>query len=114
METRVEKFKKYREEIIKNKDLETNIEEVNVVDENVDYNSPTIKKNTLTMSIDKIIEAHDEYNTNIELKELEEKNRLEQQEKMSALFKSILRWVLIGVAVLVIVAVIIIIVNVIS
>ena len=56
METRVEKFKKYREEI-KRADMKEEVEEITeeIPVEDLD------KKNTLTMTIDQIIEAHDQY-----------------------------------------------------
>lgn len=59
METRVEKFKKYREEI-KRADMKEEVEEITeeIPVEDLD------KKNTLTMTIDQIIEAHDQYVSN--------------------------------------------------
>ena len=110
METREEKFKKYREEIKKSETVAQKVDETSLIDENIDYNSPIIKKNTLTMSIDKIIEAHDEYTTIIEKKEREEKLKQEKQAKTIELLKEIGKWVLIGIAIVVIIAVIIIVI----
>ena len=107
MQTREEKFKALREEIMNNKSVDTLDESQNFIDENIDYTSSEVKKNTLTMSIDKIIEAHDEYTTIIEKRELDEKLKLEQREKTIALLKTIGKWALIGVALLVIVGVIV-------
>lgn len=59
METRVEKFKKYREEI-KRADMKEEVEEITEETPVEDLD----KKNTLTMTIDQIIEAHDQYVSN--------------------------------------------------
>ena len=110
MQTREEKFKAWREEIANNKNIDAPDNQQNIVDEGVDYTSSDVKKNTLTMSIDKIIEAHDEYTTIIEKRVLDEKIKQEQKEKLISTLKTVGKWVLIGIALLTIVAVILIVV----
>ena len=87
MITREEKFKKHREKIASN--VENNKVEDVFVGNETNPSEDNQKKNTLTMSIDKIIEAHDEYTTIIEQKELQEKLRLEKKEKTIATLKSV-------------------------
>ncbi len=87
MESREEKFKLYREEIASQVKEEAPKEEKEVVIETTD--KPVIK-NTLTMTMDEIIEAHDEYTMIIEQKELKEKIRLEKKAKLKA------TWIKIG------------------
>ena len=86
MESREEKFKKYREEIAN----DTLKEEVFSTKEEVSDLEPEEDiKNTLTMKIDRIIEAHDEYTMIIEQKELEKKLKLQKKEKNIAQLKKI-------------------------
>ena len=91
METREEKFKKHREQIAQEVDYSEKQVEDNVIIENVNDDKNTNKKNTLTMSIDRIIEAHDEYTTIIEQKELKEKLKLEKKERLLTRIKRILK-----------------------
>lgn len=87
MESREEKFKKYREEI-KN-DTEVHEEPINHVEESEE--EIVNKKNTLTMSIDQIIEAHDEYTTIIEKQELKARIKKEKKEKLLLNLKKIIK-----------------------
>lgn len=84
MESREEKFKAYREEIASQVKEEAPKEEKEVVVETTD--KPVIK-NTLTMTMDEIIEAHDEYTMIIEQKELKDKIKLEKKAKSKAMWK---------------------------
>ena len=102
METREEKFKKHREQIAQEVDnIEKHVEN-NVVEDNLDDEVGTNKKNTLTMSIDKIIEAHDEYTTIIEQKELKEKLKLEKKERLLTRIKRILKIAVVALSLLLI------------
>ena len=87
METREEKFKKYREEILKEKNKPQEIKEEKVEEIKIEE-EPPVKKNTLTMSIDEIIEAHDEYTMIIQQKEL--KDKAKRKFKMQKVIKYIL------------------------
>ena len=91
METREEKFKKHREQIAQEVDNSEKRVEDNVIVDNINDEKNVNKKNTLTMSIDQIIEAHDEYTTIIEQKELKEKLRLEKKERLLTRVKRILK-----------------------
>ena len=95
MESREEKFKKHREQISMNLDDSEKQIENNVIVDNFADDLKTKKKNTLTMSIDQIIEAHDEYTTIIEQKELKEKLKLEKRERLLTRLKRVL--IIIGI-----------------
>lgn len=111
METREEKFKKYREEIsLQEKKIE---EEPLLVDEEVldqqEINHQ--KRNTLTMSIDQIIEAHDQYTMIIEQKELKEKIKKEKRLQRIAFWKKVGKISLIVAVILVVIFVIVILIE---
>ncbi len=103
METREEKFKAYREEIKNNHHDET--KDVLIQDDLENQQENYLKKNTLTMSIDQIIEAHDEYTIMFEKKELEAKLKKEKHEKNMANLKVVFKWIGIAVILLLIIVV---------
>lgn len=114
MENREQRFKTYREKII-NEDLKedknnTTLEAKNIEDNSKILQDKQVKKNTLTMSIDQIIEAHDEYTIIIEQKELEEKIRKEKRDKMTAKLKVIFKYALIGLILLLVVFILVLII----
>lgn len=94
METREEKFKKYREEILKEKNKPQEIKEEKVEEIKIEE-EPPVKKNTLTMSIDEIIEAHDEYTMIIQQKELKDKIKLEKKAKRKFKMQKVIKYILI-------------------
>lgn len=111
METREEKFKTYREEIAKNNSEEEIIHQETLTPEDLEFQQENYdKKNTLTMSIDQIIEAHDEYTTSIEQKELEEKLKKERKERNLTKAKVFFKYFCIALVLLLIVAILIIII----
>ena len=97
MESREEKIKAYREEIASQVKEEAPKEEKEVVVETTD--KPVIK-NTLTMTMDEIIEAHDEYTMIIEQKELKDKIKLEKKAKSKAMWKKIGKYSIFALVVL--------------
>lgn len=106
MDSREEKFKSYREEIAR---ADKNKEEIieTITQEDLDQQEENhLKKNTLTMSIDQIIEAHDEYTMIIQQKQLADKIRQEKKEKRILKTKKILKYIGIGLLLVLIVAVI--------
>ena len=79
MQSRVERFKAYREQIAQNVN-EEGVERLVVTEEVINQqNEDTVKRNTLTMSIDQIIEANDEYTSNIRQKRLLEEEKRKKQ-----------------------------------
>ncbi len=110
MDSREEKFKSYREEIARtDKNKEENIE--TITQEDLDQQEENhLKKNTLTMSIDQIIEAHDEYTMIIQQRQLADKIRQEKKEKRIEKTKKILKYIGIGLLLVLIVAVIVIVI----
>ena len=96
MQSRVERFKAYREEIALN-DKKVEVERIIVTDEVIDQqNIYASKKNTLAMSIDQIIEAHDEYTLNIEHERILQEEKLLRNKKIK---KIIIKWLIIGLSV---------------
>ena len=99
-QTRVQKYKKLREEINQMDTykfdnpyhVEEEYEDLNDVGmSNEELQTEHIKKSTLSISIDQIVKAHDEYTTIIEQKELKEKLRLEKKERLLTRVKRILK-----------------------
>ena len=79
MQSRVERFKAYREQIAQNVN-EEEVEKLVVTEEVINQqNEDTVKRNTLTMSIDQIIEANDEYTSNIRQQRLLEEEKRKKQ-----------------------------------
>lgn len=112
METREEKFKNYRAQLSKQNDksemIEKELPEVDI--SNIKEQEGFEKKNTLTMSIDEIIEAHDEYTMIIEKKTLEESIKKQKKEQMISKLKKILKYLGIGSVLLLVVIVLVIII----
>jgi len=83
-QTRVEKYKKLRESI-KEMDAINFNSPYQISEENPDkgdrgmsdedLQNEYVKKNTLSMSIDQIVKAHDQYTTIVSAEEIEEKNK---------------------------------------
>ena len=97
METREEKLKeKNKPQEIK----EEKVEEIKIEEE------PPVKKNTLTMSIDEIIEAHDEYTMIIQQKELKDKIKLEKKAKRKFKMQKVIKYILICLILVAFVAII--------
>ena len=105
METREEEFKKYREEILKEKNKPQEIKEEKVEEIKIEE-EPPVKKNTLTMSIDEIIEAHDEYTMIIQQKELKDKIKLEKKAKRKFKMQKVIKYILICLILVAFVAII--------
>lgn len=117
-QTRVEKYKKYRESIQDMSTYNNFNSPYQVSEDDPDKNDvgmseevlqdEHIKKNTLSISIDQIVKAHDEYTTMISQEDIEKKNK---EEKKLQLHKLIYRIAIItGVVVIVSLIVIIIVV----
>jgi hypothetical protein len=115
-QTRVEKYKKYRESIQDMSTYNNFNSPYQVSEDDPDKNDvgmseevlqdEHIKKNTLSISIDQIVKAHDEYTTMISQEDIEKKNK---EEKKLQLHKLIYRIAIItGVVVIVSLIVIII------
>lgn len=110
MESREEKFKKYREEIAQY-DNKNEIEKLDVTPDVLEkQEEDTVKKNTLTMSIDQIIEAHDEYTMIIHQKELQEKLKSEKKQKRKIQMITSLKYLGIGLVLLIILIILVIII----
>ena len=89
--TRVEKYKKHRQEI---EDMDTyrfdspySMPEENNEDDDVAMNEETlqtehIKKSTLSISLDQLIKAHDEYTIMMSQEEIKAKKKEEQRNKI--------------------------------
>lgn len=107
MESREERFKKYREEISQY-DNKSEVEKIDVTPEVIEkQEEDTVKKNTLTMSIDQIIEAHDEYTMIIHQKELKEKLKTEKKQKRKTQFIFLLKYCGIGLVLIAIVLILV-------
>jgi len=115
-QTRVEKYKKYRESIQDMSTYNNFNSPYQVSEEDPDKNDvgmseevlqdEHIKKNTLSISIDQIVKAHDEYTTMISQEDIEKRNK---EEKKLQLHKLIYRIAIItGIVVIVSLIVIII------
>lgn len=88
-QTRVEKYKKYRESIQDlstynnfNSPYQTREEDSDKGDVGMSeevLQDEHIKKNTLSISIDQIVKAHDEYTTMISQEDIEKKNKEEKR-----------------------------------
>lgn len=105
MQSRVERFKTYREQIAQNiNDIE---EEKLIVTEEVinQQNEDTLKRNTLTMSIDQIIEANNAYIFNIEQQRLLEEQKNFKKKKIQKIF---IKYLIIVLCILTIVGIVII------
>lgn len=98
MESREVKFKKYREEIIAQNITKDEIKTTESTEE-----TSYALKNTLTMSIDEIIEAHDEYTVVIQQKELDERIKQEKKERLIATIVKVSKYV--GIALLLLLAI---------
>ena len=109
--SRVEKYKKYRESI---QDMSTynnfnSPYQVNNNDDDFDKNDVAmseevlqdehIKKNTLSISIDQIVKAHDEYTTMISQEDIEKKNKEERKLQLHKLLYRIS--IVLGLAVII-------------
>ena len=66
----------------------------------VETTDKPVIKNTLTMTMDEIIEAHDEYTMIIEQKELKDKIKLEKKAKSKAMWKKICKYSIFALVVL--------------
>ena len=110
METREEKFKEYRAQLSKQSDKNDIIEKEIIKDTASTTQEVIQKKNTLTMSIDEIIEAHDEYTMIIEKKTLDESLRKQKKEARMAKLKKVLKYLGIGLVLLLVVIVLVIII----
>lgn len=108
--TRVEKYKKLREEI---DDMDTykfdspfqvNEEKDDIAMSNDELQEQHIKKNTLSISIDQIVKAHDEYTTMISKEELkkQEKNANKVQNKKLLITIGIIGGIVILLAIIVV------------
>ena len=98
MESREVKFKKYREEIIAQNITKDEIKTTESTEE-----TSYALKNTLTRSIDEIIEAHDEYTVVIQQKELDERIKQEKKERLIATIVKVSKYV--GIALLLLLAI---------
>ena len=102
MESREVKFKKYREEIIAQNITKDEIKTTESTEE-----TSYALKNTLTMSIDEIIEAHDEYTVVIQQKELDERIKQEKKERLIATIVKVSKYVCIALLLLLAIAIIV-------
>lgn len=116
--SRVEKYKKYRESIqdmstynnfnspfqLNNKDDDFDKDDVAMSDEVLQ--DEHIKKNTLSISIDQIVKAHDEYTTMISQEDIEKKNKEERKLQLHKLLYKIV--IVLGLAIIIALIVIII------
>ena len=115
--SRVEKYKKYRESIQDmstynnfnspfqlNKDDDFDKDDVAMSDEVLQ--DEHIKKNTLSISIDQIVKAHDEYTTMISQEDIEKKNKEERKLQLHKLLYKIV--IVLGLAIIIALIVIII------
>lgn len=105
MESREEKFRKHREDIELQE--KTEVLETLMKEEEASVDSDRANRNTLTLSIDKILEAHDEYTVIIEQKELKEKIRQEKKLQRKDAVKVFFKYFGIGIALALIVTVLI-------
>ncbi len=98
MESRVEKFRTYREEIAKN-EKKIEVERIDVTDEVIaQQNEDALKRNTLAISIDQIIEANDEYTLNAQNEKILREEKILKRKKIK---KEIIRYSLIIVSILI-------------
>jgi hypothetical protein len=116
-ETRVNKYKKLREEIAQmdsnrfespyHLDDSDESNEIGMSDE--ELQNAHVKKNTLSLSIDQIVKAHDEYTTIMEKKDIEAQAKQEKKLKQKKmLFKlGILLGILVFVALIAVIIVIV-------
>ena len=110
MMTREEKFKEYRAQLSRQNDKSVIVEKEAAKEEIPNEKDIIQKKNTLTMSIDEIIEAHDEYTMIIEKKTLDESIKKQKKELRMAKLKKVLKYLGIGFVLLLMVIVLVIII----